>query len=471
MTQTGRRQFLKKAVLTLAGISTTARLPFTRTLFAASSKPQRQPPNDLGIVDLHCHPSLKMYLWNKKIWKKYRPSSGLNAFPLQYTVAELEKGDVKGILASHYLAESALKWSHIVEFSLPFLSIFQPGISDKAEHGDFSNFTQINVMIDTLETQVYLANKKQDQVRFVIARNFAEFDQAIRNSRIPIAHSIEGAHALGKSPPLTRPGSADRPGPEWYLRNLEALKQRGVCLMTIAHFFQNDVAFPVEGIAPSGKKLLGLEWSYSPDENFPLTSIGKIVVQRMLDVGMIVDLTHSTPAAREEVFKMNRKRADEGKRLRPLTFTHTGAQELFEMHEGECYGKTYDNFKYYGASNDEIDWICECDGTIGIIPENFWLVGCDTNLKSSQKKKFANVIPFMVDTIEYVNSKTRTRQYDNISIGTDFDGFTDASKDLVKPSQLNRLVDALKGKGISDPNIKKMMSGNALRLLQYGWDD
>jgi microsomal dipeptidase-like Zn-dependent dipeptidase len=84
-------------------------------------------------------------------------------------------------------------------------------------------------------------------------------------------------------------------------------------------------------------------------------------------------------------------------------------------------------------------------------------------------RSFQFRIEFIVETIEYINSKTRTKQYDNISIGTDFDGLADAPKDLYKPSQLDKLIKALGDHKISPDNIKKITSGNALRLLRYGW--
>ncbi|HXT63888.1 MAG TPA: membrane dipeptidase [Pyrinomonadaceae bacterium] len=480
MNKLGRGEFITTIALALAGVTLLPRFSMGKNIFAGLPSAQTiLPVNEFGIVDLHCHPSLKMYLWNKKIWKRYHPSSGTNPFPLQYTVDELASGYVKGLLVAHYLVEAALtRESAVLKKLFPLIKRFCSGLAGKVEHEDYSNFTQINLMIDTLETQIHLANEKQDQVKFVIARDFSEFERALSQSRIPIAHAIEGAHALGRNFPLTRNGYQarsqkglvnDQENPDWYLRNLEALKARGVCLMTIAHIFQNDLAFPVEGISPDEKHKIRMAWTYTPEKNFPLRDIGKIVVQKMLDIGMVVDLTHMTPAGREDVFRLNKKREAEGKTMRPLTFTHAGAQYIFEKYDAQYNHNAYDYYKFYDASDEEIDSICQCGGTIGIIPENFWLIGCDTNLNRNEKDKFKNGIDYIVETIEYINSRTATRNYDNISIGTDFDGFADAPNDLYKPSQLPRLIEAMRGKGISEENIKKITSGNALRLLRNGW--
>jgi microsomal dipeptidase-like Zn-dependent dipeptidase len=493
MNELGRKEFIRKTAMALAGTTVVPKLSFGKNIWSALPQVERKFPargkatiNDFGIVDLHCHPSLKMYLWDKKIWKHSSPSPGMNLFSLQYTVDELASGGVKGFLAAHYLVEAALtRESAVLKESFPFIKRLCSDLADKVEHEDYSNFTQINEMIDILERQIHLANQKQNKVQFVIARDFSEFKQALSQSKIPIAHAIEGAHALGRNFPITRKsneaprekkqmkcpedcGNTPVPDPYWYIRNLEALKARGVCLVSLGHFFRNDLVFPVEGISPDAKEEIHMYWAYTPDQNFPLKEIGKIVVEKMLDIGIIVDLTHSTPAARQDVFTLNRNRVTQGKKMRPLTFTHAGAKCIFEKYE-VCNKNAYDNYKFYDACDEEIDWICECEGTIGIIPENFWLIGCNPSLNKNEKEKYKNGIEYIVETIQYINSRTRTKCYDNISIGTDFDGLADAPNDLYKPSQLINLIERLRAEGISDCNIRKITSENALRLLRYGW--
>lgn len=469
MNKLGRLEFIRRSLLALTGTVLVSKFSSGRDLFAnlsqekgASGASGKRAISDFGIVDLHCHPSLKMHLWNKKLWKKSHTSAGSNPFGMQYTVDELSSGYVKGLLVAHYLFErDFFSNSEVVRKFFPLLERRYPGLMDKVEHKDYSNFTQINVMIDVLETQIHLANQKQDKLQFVIARDFSEFVRAIDQSKIPVAHAIEGAHALGTNFPVGN----DVEHAKWYIRNLEALKARGVCLITIAHIFNNDISPPVEGIAPDSKTLLKME-KYKPDESLSLTEIGKTVVMKMLDLGIIVDLTHSTPAAREEVFKINKRRREDGKKMRPLTFTHSGAQHIFEEYEVECKSTAYDHYKFYDVSDTEIDSIRECNGTIGIIPENFWLIGCDRVLNGP---KYKNGIEHIVKTIQYIKTKTKT--YNNISIGTDFDGLADAPGDLYKPFQLKDLIEALRKASILDEDINKMMSGNALRLLRDGWGD
>jgi microsomal dipeptidase-like Zn-dependent dipeptidase len=488
MTKLGRSEFIRTTAMALASVALVPKLLFGKDVLSALSEPEAAGPahatvpiNDFGIIDLHCHPSLKMYLWDKKIWKHGHASPGINLTAMQYTVEELASGNVKGLLNAHYLPEAALtRESANLKGLLPWIKRFFTDFAKKVEHEDRTNVDQIYGMMKLLEDQVDIANQKQDKVKLVIAKDLKKFEDTIKESNIPVVHAIEGAHALGRNFPITRKGNevvrqkkqpdcekgcAVPLDPQPFLDNLEKLADRGVCLMSLGHFFRNDIVFPPEGISPDGKDLLQFFWAYTPDQNLPLTDIGRKVVEKMLDIGMIVDLTHSTPRARKDVFELNWERVKQGKKMRPLTFTHTGAKCIFEKYE-TCNQNAYDNYKFYDVCDEEIDWICECDGTIGIIPENFWLLGCDPTLNKGEQYK--NGIEFIAETIEYINSKTRKKQYDNISIGTDFDGLADVPDDLYKPSQLNKLTDLLCSR-IGPDNTRKITSGNALRLLRLGW--
>lgn len=227
MTKLRRREFVTRNAMGLAALGILPNVLFAENPPTAQSN--RQPArsasgsaaiNNLGMIDLHCHPSLKMYLWNKKLWKRYRTSAGGNGLPLQYTTDELRHGYVKGFLATHYLVEADLESkSDLAKHLLPWIKRLFPGLADKVEHKDPSNFTQINTMIDVLESQVHLANQKQKDVELVIARSFSEFKNALDDKkRIPIAHSIEGAHALGRNFPPDANGAVTA---DPYIRTLE----------------------------------------------------------------------------------------------------------------------------------------------------------------------------------------------------------------------------------------------------------
>jgi microsomal dipeptidase-like Zn-dependent dipeptidase len=498
-----RKEFLEKVgIITLASIIL-PRFIFGRSVSSSSTLLQKimtdsilgKDSRDYRIVDLHCHPSLKMYLWNQHLWKTHLPGPGTNMIQMQDDLHQLRFGHLKGLVVAHYLIEAAIKseWN-LLRRLFPWINRLFHGMADKIEHEDASNFTQINIIIDTLESQVHLVNERQDALKFVIARNYHEFASASEKpGQIAIAHAIEGGHALGRGKPISNKRLADfHDHPEkqhkmrtadkeddpafYYIRNLEALCDRGVCMITLAHIFKNDLADPVEGISEDEKKVVGMKWHYDPKVgNCDLSTIGIAVAKRMLELGMVIDLTHSTAAARRNVFEITRQvnevRENLHKLKRPLAFTHVGLQSVFEDYD---HIELLQNYKFYDIDDYEIDQICACDGVIGVIPENFWLTGADRKIQGEGIKPgdYRYGIKYIVETIVKINQKTRSHDYSNIAIGTDFDGFADAPKDLYIPRKLGDLIEAIsKIPGISADQVVAITSGNALRLLERGWGD
>ncbi|HTL10175.1 MAG TPA: hypothetical protein VL307_17995, partial [Chitinophagaceae bacterium] len=231
------------------------------------------------------------------MWKQHHPRPGANPIAMQDDLHELSTGFFKGLLCAHYLVEAAQQRWDLLKKLYGVISRVLPNLAGKIEKEDFTNFTQVNVMIDTLEMQVHKVNKYQNRIHFVIARSFLEFENAIKKGQIPIAHTIEGGHALGRLKPLSPERIALRkaalqlapePAPDpndssRHIQHLIAFKARGVCLMTLGHFFENDLVHPVEGISPDTKAKIGMKWEYSPSKDCALEPIGVDVVNKMLD--------------------------------------------------------------------------------------------------------------------------------------------------------------------------------------------
>lgn len=407
------------------------------------------------IIDLHCHPNLKAYLWGKKIWKHHPSKKGDNIFNMQTDIDKLSRGNVRGLLAAHYLPEKGLKEeSKTLRFAFPLIKFIAPEFATKIEKGSDVNFEQLYTMLDEFEEHVKQANKKlgikktgNDIIK--IAGSFTEFEKNINAGIITVVHAIEGSHVLGRNVNGDFPGN--------YKAHVEKLFQRGVCLITLAHFFQNDLAFPVEGIPPSMKSKLKISWKYFPVfEDKPLTPVGRAIAERMLELGMLIDITHLSPRARAEIFLLNEKFN------RPILFSHTGVQKLFKG------PPEFENFKYMGVSDEEIEKIRICRGVIGVIFMNYWLVGCDTHMKNCDTAAMENGIDYVIATIEYIRQKTGT--FENVALGSDFDGFADSPADLKDASFFPVLVERIrKIPGITPDEVAMITHKNAFRVLKDGW--
>ena len=461
MKQLDRRTFLDR--LTLASL---AYLPLIRTLDRLNIMPQTGdikqtrsaiPALSAGnpvaqIFDMHCHPNLKNYLWGKKMWRHHPSKKGDNIANMQVDINKLLKGNVKGFLAAHYLPERGMReQARTLRKIFPALKSLAPVFASKIENGTDANFRQLLTMLDEFEEHLELTNQKAAQNNgkdiIKIARSYTEFETNANNGVISAIHSIEGSHSLGRNMK-----------PEAYIANLERLYERGVCAITLAHFFQNDLCYPVEGIPPAMKKNLGISWRYHEEfDDKPLTPIGLAVVTRMLELGMIVDLTHLAPIARAQIFAINAA----NKSPRPLIFSHAGVRDLFTG------PSAFDSYKYMGAKNTEIDQIKQCRGVIGVIFMNYWLVGCDTHTKGCPDN-FSKGIDYVVNTIKFI--RERTGSYENIAIGSDFDGFADSPADLKDAGYFGALVDAIKiSLGTTQAELDMITHGNAMRVLKEGW--
>jgi microsomal dipeptidase-like Zn-dependent dipeptidase len=395
------------------------------------------------VVDIHAHPVLKTYLFDYDLYKKSKNPVTIvefNPFNLQANIPKLLQGGIDVVFSTVYLPERPfIDNSDILNVSNEILKIYFASLTDKVEDNSTCNrpFEQTLGIIDQFENKVKKAKLKGYSVS--IPKNYSELQESIGNGEIAFLHAVEGAHSLGRNHQDT----------DAYLNNLRSLQDKGVCQMTLAHFYPNDITYQITGIPPTIRKLLGCRNTSNPDKG--LTDIGEAVVREMLRIGMVVDLTHSTPLAREKVYEINRSFGDN---MRPLVFSHAGVQNLF---------KDQSNLdKLYNLTENEISEIHHCHGVIGLIADNYWVFGEEERLL-----EYNPVIPKLIETIDYIHGITGT--YENIAIGTDYDGFTDTSDDLKDPSKLPKLTKALL-KYIKDPaQVKLILGGNALRVLREGW--
>jgi membrane dipeptidase len=172
----------------------------------------------------------------------------------------------------------------------------------------------------------------------------------------------------------------------------------------------------------------------------------------MIEKGVLIDLVHSTPLARRRIFEIN----DEyGTSKRPLLFSHSGVSDLFNNDK-------YPEDKHYGPDREEILKVKKCNGVIGLVFMNYWLSGIDEKFP-----KFEPGMEYVFNTIQMIHSVTNS--YDNIAIGSDFDAMNNPSDDLFNHSLIPGLMQYLSKKGISDNDLDKITSKNALRVLKEGW--
>ncbi|MGX1106071.1 MULTISPECIES: dipeptidase [Bradyrhizobium] len=195
---------------------------------------------------------------------------------------------------------------------------------------------------------------------------------------------------------------------EGNIGNLDVLYAAGFRMAGLAHFFDNDVAGSMHGVAKSG-----------------LTPLGRQVVLRMEAMGMIVDLAHASHAAVAEVLAMA---------TRPVVSSHGGVQATCKVNRN--------------LTDDEVRGVARTGGVVGI---GFW----QGAVSSLDPNNVARAIAHVRDLVGI----------DHVGLGSDFDGSTTTGFDA---GEIVAVTQALMSRGFSEDDIRKVMGGNVLRVLRAG---
>jgi len=199
---------------------------------------------------------------------------------------------------------------------------------------------------------------------------------------------IEGSHCL-----------------EGKLKNVKEIYDAGYRMISLHHFFDNELGGSLHGINNDG-----------------LTDFGRRVVRELERLEIIIDVAHSSPAVVDDILKIV---------TRPVVVSHTG------MH-GIC--KTKRNL-----SDEQMQRIAEKGGLICI---GYWEGAvCDIRPEGIVKS-----LRYAIDLVGE----------DHVALGSDFDGTTTTAFDT---SELSILTQKMMDHGFSDTEITKVMGGNSLGFL------
>jgi len=190
--------------------------------------------------------------------------------------------------------------------------------------------------------------------------------------------------------------------------NLDKLYAAGFRMAGLTHFFDNELAGSMHGVTKAG-----------------LTPMGKQIVARMEELGMIVDIAHLSHAGVAEVLASAR---------RPVVSSHGGVK-------GTC--QTNRNL-----TDEELQGVAKTGGVVGI---GYWDAAiCDTDPRAA-----ARAMKYVRDLVGI----------DHVALGSDFDGATTTRFDT---AGLVQITQALLDEGFKPEEIRAVMGGNALRVIRAG---
>jgi len=373
------------------------------------------------IVDLHNHVHLKGYMLERTLSKrKFLGKLFRDSFwPLsQRSTIPLLRDNINVTLATTYVLEK--EWLNDVPL-IKFLSKFSPLFRKRILNP--SPYEACIGMMDFLEKEI------SKEVGIKIARNPIELFENQEKGISSVVHSVEGGHSLVSS--------------EYSITEcLNKLSEKGCAYLTLAHFYNNPLTkscvFPYpEPERKTIKNYVSLRRTW--DERYGLTELGKRIAKQMLEIGMIIDVSHLTPKGRQDVYNI----VDDYDKDCSVIASHVGVQALHRLP--------------YNLSDDELKWFAKRKCTVGVIFMNYWL---------SPHKPEGSGLHHVESTLNHI---INVAGEEVPAIGTDFDGFTDPPDEIAYVEDLPWIVRYLEGMGYHNSTINKIMYSNAMRILENGW--
>ncbi len=300
-------------------------------------------------------------------------------------------------------------------------------------------FDMANRQIDSLEA---IISRHPDKI--VIASNSTELLKAVKQQKLVAMIGVEGGHMIEND-----------------LSKLDVLFKRGARYMTLT--WNNSTSW-----ATSAND----ETLNSNLKQKGLTDFGKQVVERMNELGMMIDISHVGEQTFRDVIQTTTK---------PIIASHSSVYQLCNHKRNlkdyqikaiaDNNGVIQVNFnppfidKNFAKKSDAFfeRHKKERDSLIKILKDE-WIV--EYHLYHKYIDEANEIRPPLSILIEHIDYIVKLVGVDYVGLGSDFDGIT------ITPQQLNDVTDfplitkALLDKGYSNNDIYKILGGNILRVLK-----
>ena len=311
----------------------------------------------------------------------------------------------------------------------PFLSIYTP--AEEEERGNSKALA--DELIDLVEGIV-----RAYPTRFALARSALDVRTTAAAGKIAFLLGMENGSPI-----------------EGDLENLRHFHARGVRYITLCHGKDNHIC----------------DSSYDTRHTHSgLSPFGRLVVRRMNELGILVDISHVSDDAFWQALELTRA---------PVIASHSSLRHFVPGFErnvsdemvralGKNGGVVMINFgssfltaaanDYYERRERELD---ELRGTLG----------ADTDAYRAARARWELDNPFprasVRDVADHIDRVVRLAGIDHVGFGSDFDGVGDSlPTGLEDVSKYPNLIAELVRRGYSDEAIEKVCGGNALRALE-----
>lgn len=299
-------------------------------------------------------------------------------------------------------------------------------------------FARANQQIDTL-----YAWTSRNPNKMMIVTNAAELKQAVRQHKLAAMMGVEGGHMI-----------------EDKLANLDSLYKRGVRYMTLT--WNNSNSWATSAMDESDDKPLPFKG---------LTPFGKQVVQRMNELGMMVDLSHVGEQTFWDAINTVNK---------PVIVSHSCVYNICPVFRnlkdeqikaiGKNGGVIHLNFysqfvdssyrsrarAFYQQHRAERDSLVQALGrgdANEILLEKY----------SEEANNMRPPLSILLDHLDYI---VKLIGVDHVGLGSDFDGISSTPQQLDDVTDFPIITRELLARGYSKKDIRKILGGNFIRILK-----
>jgi membrane dipeptidase len=304
-----------------------------------------------------------------------------------------------------------------------------------------------------IDTVLAWTNRNPDKM--MQAFTAADIKKAAAQKKLAVLFGVEGGHMIEND-----------------LKKLDALYNRGVRYMTIT--WNNSTNWATSALtetAPSKSPPVG-ETSKDTSRKKGLTEFGKLVIKRMNELGMLVDLSHVGEQTFWDAINTTTK---------PVLVSHSCVYSICPHRRnlkdeqikaiGRNGGVIHLNF-YSGFIDSSFDSRTE-------IFNNNHKAERDSLLKQNPEPYFADVFLFekypdevkalrppLTALIDHLDHIVKLVGVDHVGLGSDYDGVNSLPQQLDDVTAMPLITKELMARGYSKKDIRKILGGNFLRLFE-----
>lgn len=299
-----------------------------------------------------------------------------------------------------------------------------------------------NREMDTLDAVI-----KRNPDKITIVRNSKELQKAVKAKKLAAMFGVEGGHMIENN-----------------LDNLNKLYERGTRYLTLT--WNNSTPWATSAMLETTKK------DSLAHAHKGLTDFGKQVVQRMNELGMMVDVSHVGEQTFWDVINTTTK---------PIIASHSNAWALCPIFRN----LKDEQILAIGKNGGVIDlnfYSGFVDSTFRLKETKFMLSHArelDSLKKSGVQQDYALTMisekyaaevqsakPPMSMLLDHLDYIVKLIGVNHVGLGSDFDGISAAPQQLDDVTSYPLISKALLDRGYSAKDITKIMGGNLLRVMK-----